>query len=166
MTPIILVIIGEKNWTRRALHLAAAMARESGTAIVITRMVPVNRLEFLGVTENETFLPYDDFDALAEYVATAQTYGVAAAVELFEYTDYVTGLRSAAEQHGAVAVFAPPPAAFVGALARWRLWLLRRTLRRSLYTLGPGDGPLAWTEALPDAPPAPAPQPSVIARNL
>lgn len=166
MTPTILVIIGERNWTRRALHLAAAMAREAGTSIIVTRMVRVEHLEYLGAAENETFLPYDEFDALEEYIATTQSYGVPAAVELFEYTDYSNGLRSAADQHAAVAVFAPPPTAIFDTLARWRLWLLRRLLRRPLYTLAPGDEPLAWTEALPDAPPAPAPQPSVSARNL
>ena len=55
-----------------------------------------------------------------------------------------------------LAVFAPAPDGPIGALRRARLWLLRRTLGRPLYTLGHGDGPLTWTE------PSAAPRPAVV----
>lgn len=166
MKSAILVITGERAWTRRALHLSAAMARETGSAVVIMRMVRVAHLEYLGAGAQETLLSYDEYDALSEYAATADAYGVDATLELFEYTDYDGGVRSAADQLGALAVFAPAPTSMVGALAQLRLWMLRRTLRRPLYTLGPGDAPLAWTEPPVDMYPAVGAAQSVRIENL
>lgn len=146
MTSAILVITGERNWTQRAVHLAGAMAREADAAVVIFRMVRVAHLEYLGAGAREALLPYDEYDALNEYAVTAEAYGVPVSVELFEYSDYVGGVLSAAESRTAVAIFAPAPSAIVGPLARFRLWWMRRSLRRPLYTLGDTDGPLVWTE--------------------
>jgi FAD/FMN-containing dehydrogenase len=164
MKSTILVITGEPNWTRRAVHLAAAMAHEAGAALTIVRMVPVAHLEYLGAGEREELLPYDEFDALSDYVATAEAYGVAVTVELFEYADYTGGLLSAAEQVAALAVFAPAPGGAVALLARWRLWLLRRRMGCPFYALNPGDKPPAWTEATPDQSAAAAAAPRVSAR--
>ena len=57
MQTTILVITGEPNWTRRAVHLAAAMAHEAGAALIVVRMVPVAHLEYLGAGEREDMLP-------------------------------------------------------------------------------------------------------------
>lgn len=146
MTPTILVITGARAWTRRALHLAGAMARETAAPVIIARLQPVAHLEYLGAGNEETLLSFEEYDALAEYVATAESYGVKASVQTFEYSDYAGGVRGAAELWSAAVVFAPAPAAPVGWLARLRLWALRRALWRMarcpLYTLGPDDGPL------------------------
>lgn len=166
MTSTIVVITGERSWTLRAVHLAAAMAREAGLPVVLLRLVRVAHLEYLGSGAREALLPYDEFDALNEYLLTAEAYGVPAGVELFEYTDYNGGIASAADQRAAAAVFAPAPAAGFASLARLRLWALRRTLRRPLYTLGHGDAPMAWMEAAPETNTTPAGQPSVSMRNL
>ena len=157
MQSTILVVTGEASWTRRAIHLAAAMAQEARAALTVVRMVPVAHFEYLGAGEREDLLPYDEFDALAGYVATAEAYGVAVKIELFEYTDYTGGLLSAAEQVAPLAVFAPAPGGPIELLARWRLWLLRRRMGCPFYALNPGDKPLAWTEATP-AQPAAAPR--------
>jgi hypothetical protein len=132
----ILVITGAPEWTRRAVHLAAAVAREASAAVVLLHMVPVAHLEYLGAGAREELLSFAEFDALNEYTVTAAAYGVDVAVELFEYSDLTGGILSAAEQLDAAAVFAAPPG---GLLARLRLWWLRRALRRPLYTLSDGD---------------------------
>lgn len=162
MTASILVITGERAWTWRALHLAGAMAREAGLPVLIARLQPVAHLEYLGAGHQETLLSFEEYDALAEYRATAESYGVKATIQTFEYSDYPGGVRGAAELWAAAAIFAPaPPATFVW-LARLRLWALRRSLRRMarcpLYTLGPDDEPLIQTPPaeLPAASSAPA----------
>lgn len=164
MQSTILVVTGEASWTRRAIHLAAAMAQEARAALTVVRMVPVAHFEYLGAGEREDLLPYDEFDALAGYVATAEAYGVAVKIELFEYTDYTGGLLSAAEQVAPLAVFAPAPGGPIELLARWRLWLLRRRIGCPFYALNPGDKPPAWTEATPDPSTAAAAAPQVSAR--
>jgi hypothetical protein len=152
MSSAILVVIGEHNWTRRALHLAGAMAhetwareawsRETETAVVILKLIPVQRLEYLGAGTREELLSYEEFDALRAYSAITAAYGVPVYFQQFEYIDYTGGLLSAAEQLSAVAVFAPAPGGFVAPVARLRLWWLRRVMGRPLYTLGEGDGAL------------------------
>lgn len=163
MSNIILIVAGEPNWTRRAMHLAAAMAREAAAAITLVRMTPVAHLEYLGSGARETLLSYEEYNLLGECLATAASYGIRADVALFEYSDYAGGLRSAAEQYAPAAVFAPAPGGILPFVAGWRLWALRRTLGRPLYTLGPGDGPLVWL------PPAPAdgaePNPALLPRS-
>lgn len=132
----ILVITGEPNWTRRAVHLAAAAAREADAGVTLLHMVPVAHLEYLGAGAREALLSFAEFDALNEYAATVAAYGVAVGVELFEYSDYAGGVVCAAEHFDATAVFAVAPGGWLG---RPRLWGLRRGLRRPLYTLGDGD---------------------------
>ncbi len=146
MTQTILVITGTRDWTRRAIHLAAAMAQEAGATILLTHMAPITHLEYLGAGNGDDLLSYVQYDALCECVSTAEEYGVDVRVEIFEYTDYSGGLKSAAERAAALAVFAPAPGGRLAALRRARLWALRHSLGRPLYTLDYGDGPLTWME--------------------
>ncbi|MBP6786440.1 MAG: hypothetical protein KA170_02540 [Candidatus Promineofilum sp.] len=146
MTPTILLIPGTRDWTRRAIHLAAAMAQEAGAAVQLTHMVPIIHLEYLGADNGDDLLSYAQYSTLCECIETAEAYGVAVRVEIFEYIDYSGGLKGAAERVSALAVFAPVPGGSIAPLRRVRLWALRRTLGRPLYTLDRGDGPLTWTE--------------------
>lgn len=139
MGTTILVVPGDRHWTEQALHLAGAMARESAARVMLLMMVPVAHLEYLGAGLREPLLDYAAHESLRDYVATVQSYSVPAEVCLYEYTDYVGGLRSAAEQVGALAVFAPAPEARFQFVARYRLWRLRRGLRQPLHTLKPGE---------------------------
>ena len=156
MTSSVLVVTGERNWSLRALHLAAAMARTAGVGVVMARFVRVAHMEYLGAGAREALLWYEEYDDICEYARTAEAYGVPFSVEMFEYNDYSGGLVSAAEHYDAAVVFAPAPSAIVEPLANLRLWWLRRTLGRPLYVLGRGDGPMAWTETAAPAPNAAA----------
>ncbi len=144
----ILVITGEPNWTRRAVHLAAAAAREAGTDVVLLHMVPVAHLEYLGAGAREALLSFAEFDALSEYRNTVAAYGVAVDVELFEFSDFAGGVLCAADHFDATAVFAAAPA---GRLGRLRLWGMRRALRRPLYTLGDSDPAITLTTPAEEA---------------
>jgi hypothetical protein len=159
MSSTILVVTGEHNWTQRAMHLAGAMAREAGAAVVILKMIRAAHLEYLGAGLRESFLPYEEFDALRGYVALVESYGAPAAVEYFEYVDYTGGVLSAAEQLAALAVFAPAPTGAMAMFDPLRLWWLRRSLRCALYALAEGDAPLVWTQ-----PPADGAAPKTVAQ--
>jgi len=148
MNSTILVITGDAVWTRRAVHLAAAMARDAvrdaardvvrdaardaAGDLCIVHLLPVTRLENLGANAREELLSYGQFEALAEWTATAESYGVAVRME----------------------IFAPPPGGRPALVARAREKLLRRRLGRPWFTLGDGDGPMAWSEAPDEALPA------------
>lgn len=57
MNPTILVITGDAAWTRRAIHLAAAMARDAAGEWRIIYLLPVARLEDLGANAREEWCP-------------------------------------------------------------------------------------------------------------
>ena len=158
MSSIIMVVTGEHTWTLQALHLAAAMARETGASLLLVEMVRVGHVEYLGAGLREVLLPYERLEALRNYTDAVRGYGIPITVAPFEYLDYTGGLLSAAEQSEALAVFAPAPAG-LRPLAAARLWRLRRALRRPFYTLGAGDGAAVWSLEQPAAEtkaPAPA----------
>ena len=149
MSATIIVILGEPEWTKRALHLSAALAREWRAAVTLVKMLPVAHLEYLGAGVGETLLSYKDSCHLHDCAVTVESYGVATDLRLFQYSDFVGGVLSAAEQLGAAAVFAPAPAGWLPGLGRLRGWWLRRSLGVPLYTLGADDEPLVL--ALPAA---------------
>jgi hypothetical protein len=142
MSATIVVILGEPEWTQRALHLAAALAREWRAAVTLVKLLPVAHLEYLGAGVGETLLPYQDICHLEACTATVESYGVPTDVRLFQYSDFVGAVLSAAELFGAAAMFAPAPASRLPGLARLQVWWLRRGLGVPLYTLDAGDAPL------------------------
>ena len=157
MTPIIMVVTGEHAWTLQALHLAAAMARETGASLLLVEPVRVSHLEYLGAGLREALLPYDRLTALHEYAAAIRDYGIEVTIAPYECTDYIGGLLSAVDQVAPLAVFAPAPGGRLPLLAEARLWYLRRALRRPLYTLSAGDGMARWTPAAPESAAGPVP---------
>ena len=135
MTSPILVVTGEPTWTMQALHLAAAMARESGAAILLVEMTPASHIQSLGADPDETLLPLARMEALRQYADTVESYGIPLTVTTFQCADPIGGLLSACEQADAAAVFAPAPGGALSFVAAARLWYLRRALRRPLFTL-------------------------------
>jgi len=150
MATIILVVDGERRWTQQAVHLAGAMARESASEVLILEMIPVTHLEYLGAGLREPLLDYATYERLRGFVDTVQAYGVQASVSVYEFTDYVSGLCSAAEQVSPLAVFAPAPGAVWRAVAALRLWRLRRSLGCPLYTLAPGEPAAVFVTTAPE----------------
>ena len=134
MSSAILVILGKQEWTQQALHLSAALAREWRTAVALVRMEPVAHLEYLGAGLRETLLPYEELVQLQAWTDTVAAYGVPVSLRLFEFTDYLGGVLSAAEQLDATAVFAPAPSGRLPGLARLRGWWPRRKTRTKRRT--------------------------------
>lgn len=159
-TARILVVLGVEKWTRQAMHLACAMARNLDASVAIIRLVPVSNPHQLGATDRT---PERNPQCLAlqhELLATAEDYQTKAEVIRLHYASYNSGIGSAAEELQALALFSPPPRHTVKWLRTFQLWRLRRAVKCPLYTLDPADQPAFvqtpkpadWPVSLPDSP--------------
>lgn len=135
----ILVVLGNERWTNQAMHLACAMARNEHTSVALVRPVPVANPEQLG---NVDFHP-DHTQRLQrtihEISATAEDYQVSFEVIQLHYSSYINGIRSAAEELNAMAVFAPLSKHRLKIIDRFQTWRFHRALSCPLFTLDPDD---------------------------
>src|SRR5438045_2366359 len=81
----VMVQVAEPTWTVAALHLACAVARTQGEALVLVKMVPVSHVGWLGTELGYQNFTEADHRLLREYAATAEAYGVIPSAELFQY---------------------------------------------------------------------------------
>ena len=140
-----MVATGERQWTLEAMHLACALARNTGKDLVLVQMVSVSQPSYLGANFAHWNDTAEDQAHMRDYVHTAEDYGVNLSVTVFEYIDYVPGLVQAAEHVDAEFVFATLPKSAIPYLRRLRLWNLRRELKpRTLYTLDPDTTMPEW----------------------
>jgi hypothetical protein len=147
----VLVVLGELEWTLRAIHLACAVVRSSGGQVVLLQMVPVRHPSYLG-----TDLAYLDFtpeqqERVSEYRHLTSTYGVGFSVCVFSYDVYPSSLVDAAEQLGATTVFAGFHRHRIPGWDALEKWWIKRALshhHRDLCTLEPPDGEEGWIPQL------------------
>jgi len=144
----IMVVVGERQWTLRAIHLACAVARGNDGEVVLLHMVPVRHTWLLGTDLGFADYTLEDRRALAKVTQIPATYGVCCSVCLFQYDGYFSGLVDAAEQFDTPIIFALLPHRLVPLWHEIELRWLKRALanrHRSLYTLEqPGDV-VGWT---------------------
>jgi hypothetical protein len=146
----ILVVLGEKQWTRRAMHLACAMARNQGAAVMVISTVPVANPQQLG---NINYHPDHDLDYqkfVHDLIATAEDYQVPLETIQLHYASYINGISSAADELKAAAVFATLPKYRLKILANLQFWRLSRAIKCRLYTLD-GAGESDWAESPPQS---------------
>lgn len=139
-TEALLVVLGDPGWTRRAMHLACAVARDLSMPVVVIDMVRVNHPSLSGETAgllNHTPL---ERRLLQECGETAEDYAVNFELHEVAYADYVSGLASAAEQIGVSLVFAPPPASRFTFWNRLVLWRMQHAVHRPICTLESANG--------------------------
>jgi hypothetical protein len=138
----IMVQIGEPKWTLAALHLACAVARTNGHELILVKMIPVSHVGWLGTEFGYRNFTETDRRLLKEYGATAEDYGIASSVELYQYVILSDAIVDAAEYVNARFIFATLPQYKLPFWRRFLLWRLHSKLKRQgrlLYVL---DEPL------------------------
>jgi len=145
----IMVVVGERQWTLQAIHLACAVARSTGSdEVVLLNMVPVRHTWLLGTDLGLVDFSIEDQLDLVEYSQIPAIYGVGVSTCVFQYDAYVTALLDAAEQLNTPIVFALPPRRLVPLWHEIEVRWLKRALskrHRSLYTLEQPDDMVPWT---------------------
>ncbi len=145
----VMVQVAEPKWTLAALHLACAVARTNGYALVLVKMVPVSHVGWLGTELGYQNLTEADHRLLRDYAATAEAYGVVPSAELFQYAILSDAIVDAAAYFDARIIFATLPRYRLPLWRRFLLWRLHRQMEwqgRLLYTL---DDPRLADAGLP-----------------
>jgi hypothetical protein len=137
MQPI-MVHMANREWTLAAMHTACALARNTGAEVTVVKMVAVHHPGWLGTDLGYRSLSWQDHDNLRYYQATAEDYGVAFSMLVFQYVTLPEALVDAAAYIDAQEVFAVLPQSLIPYWRQLQLWNLRRQLSqqgRCLYTL-------------------------------
>lgn len=132
--PRIMVVIGEHEWTLRALHHACASAKRDGNQLVLLKMVPVKHHLLLG-TDLGSSLTQEEQRRMLEYLSLTDSCAVSCSVCVFQYMAYSNALLSAAEQLDTGTIVAPFPPEWVAAWRRLKIWWLRTRLERNARAL-------------------------------
>src|SRR5436305_12329422 len=106
MVQPIMVQIADRQWTMVAMHLAAALARNTGTELILVKMAPVQHLGWLGTEFGSPTLSRQDCEEIRDYEATAEDYGVPLSKQVFQYVFLPEALSDAADYFGVGIVFA------------------------------------------------------------
>jgi hypothetical protein len=137
----ILVQVADQSWTMQAMHLACAMARNTGGSVVLLRLMQV-RTPYL-LSELSISSPTDpEMAAITEYSMVAEDYGVKIVLQPMQYESFSVAVVQAAEHFDALAVFASFPLNHMPLWRRFQLWSMRRQLNAQkcqLYTLEQSD---------------------------
>jgi hypothetical protein len=124
------------------------MARSNEGQLFLLNMVPVSHPALLGSPEGSRNLTCEQMQVMAELATTAGKYDVPITVTMCQYASYRRALVDAAEQLGAVALFAPRLSSRIPLWAPFQAWRLEDNLARigcTWHTLEPAGGPLEWT---------------------
>ena len=147
----LMIIMGDRGWTQAALHLTCAMSRRGAAEVALLKMVPVRHPLLLGTEDGFVDFTTEDATALEEMAATAEDYGVSLDVQLFQYTNYWSGVVDAAAQLNVTAVIAHVPPSRIPYWHDFRHWWLRRRLARQhrlFFALDDLTPSLVWTPSI------------------
>lgn len=159
----IVLQLGERGWTERAIHLACALARNLGGRVILLDMRAVSHPSLLGSPDDDTFPTAAQYQTLCACADTCEDYGVDYALQPMQYLSQPSALQQAVELLQARALFVPAPAGAFGWLNRWRAWRLERNLKGTncrLFLIGSTPQAIDWTSAAPPAQPAAEPHPA------
>lgn len=149
---IIVVEMADRLWTMQAMHLASAMARNTGGKIVLLHLIRVANPALLhselGVTP-PTQQEYTDID---DYASVAEDYGVEITLQPMQYESYVDAVVQSVEHLKASIIFARVPESMIALWRKFQLWNMGRQLaaqKCQLYTLDqPTPTNQEWTPAV------------------
>jgi hypothetical protein len=129
MNATAVLILGDKTWNEKALHLACALAKNHQLDLVLATATPVIHPQMLGTDAGYILLPTEQRVMLRDMSTVAMEYNLPVITMHCQYASWVSGLKSIAEQLGAAAFFVQPP---VSSMAFWSTWQTA-WLRRQLY---------------------------------
>ncbi len=136
----LMIVMGDFESTRNALHFACAHSRSSGAGLVLVKLTPVRHPGLLGDPAGNLDRIREHSLALADLAATAEDYGVPLDVCVCQYASYWSGVLDAAEQLAATAVVIPAAASRFPIWQRFHRRLLQRRLaRRNKALLSPEE---------------------------
>lgn len=147
----LMIVMGGRDWTLAALHLACALSRGSGAEVLLLKMIPVRHPLLLGTEAGFLDFTAEDVQALADMAATAEDYGVPLDVQLFQYVSYWPGVVDAAAQLDVSAVIVRVPPSFIPYWQDFRRrWLGRRldTQQQLFFALDDLTPSLTWTSSI------------------
>lgn len=125
------------------MHLACAMARNTGSKLVLLHLREVTNPALLGSGASGRSSASGEYDALKEYATIAEDYGLVAELLPMYFTSLADALAQAATSIQASVVFAHLPEGMFPLWTRFQVWNLRRQLTTQdceLYTLAPEQG--------------------------
>lgn len=154
-TSQLMIVMGEKQWTLAALHLACAMSRRDQSKLLLLKMMPVRHPLLLGTAGGSLSFTEADMQALEEMAVTAEDYGIPLEIHRCQYANYWPAVVDAAGQLGVTAVLTNIPPSAIPYWQDYRRWWLGRHLARQrqlLLTLEDLAPSLTWTPGitLPD----------------
>lgn len=130
-TPRVMMIqIANRAWTLEALHCACLIARSTGDTIALVKMVPVLHHSWLGTEWGYMHLSRQDQNAIHDYQATIEDYGLSYVLSVFQYDTWVEATAQAAQQNHADCVFAQTPTSWLPGWEKIQSWSLQRLLKR------------------------------------
>lgn len=145
----IVVQMSDRQWTMKAMHLACAMARNTGANLVLLHLRTIKNPGLLG-SGIGLDIPTDcEYQDLEEYTMIAEDYGVTLTVQPMAYESQVDALVQSVEYLHASALFAQLADNAFSLWHRVQRWNLRRQLESNnclLYTL---DSPVQAEEWMP-----------------
>jgi len=134
--------MANRRWTTQALHLACALARSDQAAVVLLRLMQVDRIRDLGSEFGDIAMNSAEYRDLLDYGATAEDYGVDFSLEQMQCISPLQAIADAAAYLNANIVFARVPESHIPLLHNFQVWQLERRLtpeHRQLYTLDGQD---------------------------
>lgn len=128
--PIIMVQIGERQWTLEMLRSACAWASERGGCVVLTQMVHLQHIIDLGRVDGYATLDDRQLNDLQHFADVVADSGVECRVQIYQYCDAFSAIVEAALQAGAQVVFARMPHSLIPFWSECRFEVLRRHLEQ------------------------------------
>lgn len=147
----LMIVMGKREWTLNALHLACAMSRRGEADIWLLKMIPVRHPLLLGTKSGSLDFSQADAQAIVEAAATVEDYDVPLQFRLFQYASYWSGVVDAAAQLNVTAVIVHVPPSPLPYWEAWRRWWLNYRLVRQqqqFLTLDDLKPSLVWAPSI------------------
>lgn len=123
----IILQVSDRHWTMQAVHLACAMARNTGSNLLLLQLRRVTNVALLGTGIGVDAPSSRDEEDLKEYEAVAEDYGVPVVVQPMEYESLTEAALQAVALLKATTLFMHLPE---HRFSLWRQFQVRHLQRR------------------------------------